>query len=77
VLPIIWGDRFIGRIDAAIDKKKEMLIVRSVHAEPGAPKTKEVASEIGETAERLARFLGAKEVNYSRRVPGPWKSALR
>jgi uncharacterized protein len=77
VLPIIWGDRFIGRIDAAIDKKKEMLIVRSVHAEPGAPKEKEVASEIGETAERLARFLGAKEVKYSGRVPGPWKSALR
>jgi uncharacterized protein len=77
VLPIIWGDRFIGRVDAAIDRKKELLIMRSIHAEPGAPKEKEVASEIEETAERLARFLGAKEVQYSARVPGAWKTALR
>jgi uncharacterized protein YcaQ len=76
VLPIIWGDRFIGRVDAAIDRKKEVLIMRSIHAEPGAPKEKEVASKIGETVEGLADFLGAKEVQYSARVPGAWKSAL-
>jgi uncharacterized protein YcaQ len=77
VLPIIWGDRFIGRVDAAIEKRKEMLIIHSVHAEPGAPKEKDVASEIGETIERLAGFLGAKQVMYSSRVPSPWKSSLR
>jgi uncharacterized protein len=77
VLPIIWGDRFIGRVDPAIDKRKETLIIHSVHAEPGAPRDKEVASEIGETIERLAGFLGAKEVQYSAHVPGFWKSSLR
>jgi uncharacterized protein YcaQ len=76
VLPIIWGDRFIGRIDAAIDRRKEALIIHSIHAEPGAPKEKQVASEVGETAGRLAGFLGAKEVQYSARVPGAWKSTL-
>jgi uncharacterized protein len=77
VIPIIWGDRFIGRIDPAIDRKKGLLLVHSVHAEPGAPKEKEVASEIGETIERLAEFIGAKEVVYSARVPDAWKSSLR
>jgi uncharacterized protein len=77
VLPIIWGDRFIGRIDPAIDKKKERLIIHSVHAESVAPKGKQVASEIGETIDRLADFLGAKEVIYSARVPDAWKSSLR
>jgi uncharacterized protein len=77
VLPIIWGDRFIGRVDPAIDKRKETLMIYSVHAEPGAPREKEVASEIGETIERLAGFLGAKEVRYSAHVPGFWKSSLR
>jgi len=77
VLPIIRGDRFIGRIDSAIDRKKKVLNIHSVHAEPGATKEKGVASEIREVIERLATFLDAKEVVYSRHVPDAWKSSLR
>jgi len=77
VLPIVWGDRFIGRMDPEMDRKKERLLVHSVHAEPGAPKDGEVASGISESVARLADFLGAKEVIYSTRVPDVWKSLLR
>jgi len=77
VLPIIRGDKFIGRIDPAIDRKKELLNIHSVHAEPGATKEKGAASEIREAIERLATFLDAKEVVYSRRVPDAWKGSLR
>jgi uncharacterized protein YcaQ len=77
VLPILWGDRFIGRIDPEMDRKKERLLIHSVHAEPGAPGGKEASSAISETIASLAEFLGAKEVTYSARVPTSWKSSLR
>ena len=77
VLPILWGDKIIGRVDPQMDREEERLRVNSVHAEPGAPRDEEVALEIGETIRRLAGFLGAKEVEYTTRVPEAWKNSLR
>ena len=77
VLPILWGERFIGRIDPRFDKKEERLVINSVHAESGAPGGKEVSSTLAETIERLADFIGAKEVVYEGPVPEAWKGALR
>jgi len=76
VHPILWGDRLIGRVDLRMDRANAKLLANSVHAEPGAPGGKEVAADIGEAIERLAGFLGAKEVVYSGRVPAGWKSSL-
>lgn len=77
VLPILWGDRFIGRIDPQMDRRNEKLLINSVHAERGAPVDEEVSSKIGETIENLAAFLGAKEVVYTARVPKAWRNSLR
>jgi len=77
VLPILWGDRFIGRIDPKMDRESEKLLINSVHAEPGAPGDKEVSRKIGETIDQLAKFLRAKEVVYTARVPKAWRNSLR
>ncbi len=77
VLPILWGERLIGRIDPRMDRTEERLTINSVHAEPGAPTGQDVASQIGDTLTRFATFLGAKEVAYSARVPAAWKRSLR
>ena len=77
VLPILWGERFIGRVDPKLDKKEERLVINSVHAEPGAPGGREVPSMIAEAIERLAGFVGAKEVVYNGPVPEAWKGPLR
>jgi uncharacterized protein len=77
VHPILWGDRLIGRVDLEMDRKNEKLLIHSVHAEQGAPRDKEVSSMIAETIEHLARFLGAKEVVYSTRVPTAWRPSFR
>lgn len=77
VLPILWGDRFIGRVDPQMDRRNEKLLINSVHAEPGAPNDKEVSLKIGETIGNLAEFLGAKEVVYTARVPKAWRNSLR
>jgi len=77
VLPILWGDTFIGRVDPAMDRRNEKLLINSIHAEPGAPSDQEASLEIGETIEHLAEFLGAKEVVYTARVPKAWRNSLR
>ncbi len=76
VLPILWGERLIGRIDPRLDRALETLVVNAVHAEPDAPEEKEVARRVGETIADLAEFVGAREVAYTSRVPAAWKSAL-
>ncbi len=77
VLPILWGDRFIGRIDPQLDKKEEKLVINSIHAEPGVPDDKEIPFMVRDTIERLSDFIGAKEVVYRGPVPAAWKSTLR
>ena len=76
VMPILWGDRFIGRIDPSFDRTKEQLLIKAVYAEPGAPTGKEASLKIRETIQSLADFIGAREVVYSHRVPLAWKNAL-
>jgi uncharacterized protein YcaQ len=76
VLPILYGDKFIGRLDPVMDRKNEKLIIKAVHAERQAPKDKDTSREIRDSVERLSEFLGAKDVVYSRKVPRYWQSNL-
>jgi len=76
VLPILYGDKFIGRIDPLMDRKNGKLIIKAVYAERHAPKDKETSRGIRESVEQLSEFLGAKEVVYSRNVPKYWQSHL-
>src|SRR2546421_10949533 len=69
VLPILWGDRFIGRVDPKMDRENEKLVINSIHAESGAPADKDVALKMRETIEHLGELLGAKEVGYTADAP--------
>jgi len=77
VLPILWGEKFIGRIDPRLDKASGTLEVNAVHAEPDAPRNREVGAMVAETISRFGAFLGAKRVTYTARVPPAWKNSLR
>jgi hypothetical protein len=57
VLPILRGDRLIGRVDPAFDRKAGVLRIKSVHWEPGV---KPVSLE--KPLRELARFLGAGRI---------------
>ena len=76
VLPILWGDRFIGRIDPRMDRASKRLEIKAVHAEPGAPRGRDVTAKLAERIEQLAKFLGAEAVVYSDRVPNEWRRSL-
>jgi uncharacterized protein YcaQ len=77
VLPILWGDQLIGRIDPRLDKEAGKLIVNAVYAEPTAPKDRSVAQAIAGKIAELASFLGVNEVAYGSKVPEDWKDYLR
>ncbi len=76
VLPILWGDRFIGRLGARFDKDHHSLRVLAVHAEPGAPPEKNVGTRIAEKVDRLGELVGASEVTYEGPVPDAWSASL-
>lgn len=63
VMPILHGDRIIGRIDPKMDRKTGRLIINAIHLEPGvvAP---EVRPAIDGAIESLAAFLGASAIDY-------------
>ncbi len=68
VLPILYGDEFIGRVDPLMDRKNEKLLIKAVYVEPHARKGKDVSREIWDSVEQLSEFLGAKDVVYPARV---------
>ena len=71
VLPILFGDQLIGRIDPKLDRENNRLIINAIYAERDAPR--DAGRAIKNTLEEFAKFLGAREIVYSRRAPGMWK----
>ena len=58
VLPMLWGDRLIGRIEPKADRKAKALTVQNVWLEPGVRRTKKLTGQIDRAVQRLARFNG-------------------
>ncbi len=70
VLPILHGDRLIGRVDPAYDRESRTLRINAVYAEPGAPAGAWPA--VRASIEELAAWLGAAEVTMPA-LPPPWR----
>lgn len=77
VLPILHGDRFIGRIDPKFDRASETLHVHAVHAEKDAPEDRATAEAVSAEVQRLAEFIGSRRVVYAKNVPPAWSKVLR
>ena len=62
VLPLLTGDRLVGRADLKADRAAGILHVRRFHPEPGVRGN--VDAKLERAAARLARVLGLEEVRY-------------
>ena len=62
VLPILWGDRFIGRIEAAADRKAGSLFVKNVWYESGVRQTKKLAHALEGAIARLAKLNKVEKI---------------
>jgi uncharacterized protein YcaQ len=60
VLPLLLGDRLVGRVDLKSDRAAGALLVQAAHAEPGAPP--ETAEALAGELRRLATWLGLDDV---------------
>jgi uncharacterized protein YcaQ len=74
VLPIVFGDRLVGRLDPVFDRKANVLRVRQVWAEPGAPASAGVG--IAGELSSLGRWLGVDRIDVGA-TPAVWRTALR
>jgi len=70
VLPILHGDRLIGRVDPLHDKKAGVLRVNAVYAQPDAPP--EAWPEIEAALGDMAQWVGAAKVALPP-LPKPWR----
>jgi uncharacterized protein YcaQ len=71
VLPILHGDRLVGRIDPALDRTTGRLVVHAVHAEPGAPAA--AAPAVAAAVGNLAGFVGATGYDLRQPPPEVWR----
>ena len=55
-LPILWGEGFIGRIEAAVDRKAGALLVKRLWYEPGVRQTRKLQAALENTLRRFASF---------------------
>jgi len=66
VLPILEGDRLVGRLDPKLHRDQGLLEVRGLCWEPGIKATKARLRGLRDALERLATFVGAEDL----RAPG-------
>ena len=63
-LPILYGERFVGRIDCAADRKSGSLRVKGLWWEPGVRQTKKLQAALEQTLRRFSRFNGCRSVEW-------------
>ena len=56
VLPMVYGEKPAGRIEAAADRKTETLVVKNIWFEPGIRRTKKLNAAVDAAIRRLAKF---------------------
>lgn len=62
VLPILEGERLVGRLDAKVHRDRALLEVKGLWWEPGVKPNKTRTRRLDEALARLAAFVGAAEI---------------
>ena len=69
-LPILYGDQFVGRIEAVPDRKEKILRVRGLWWEPGVRQTKKLNAALERSLRKFGKFNACQdiemEITYSK-----------
>lgn len=76
LMPILHGDRLIGRVSPKVDRRRRVLCIEGLYLEPDVLPTADLYHDITENLGDLAAFVGADAVEYSTLVPDPWLAKL-
>jgi uncharacterized protein YcaQ len=69
VLPVLWGERFVGRLDPKAERKKGVLAIRNLVLEPGFPPSDEFLAAFAAKLAAFARFNGCEAILFERVTP--------
>jgi uncharacterized protein len=69
-MPILCGDRLIGRIDPLMDRVLKKLSIHFVHLEEGTLADGVSGPAVVHAIEEFALFLGATTITYTQVPPG-------
>ena len=61
---MIYGDAYIGRVEAVADAKTKTLTVKNIWYEDGIRRTKKLEAAVAGCMKRLARFNECKEIKW-------------
>jgi len=61
-LPLVYGEDLIGRVDAAAERKNNLLNVKNIWYEDGTKQTKALTSAVKKCIERFAAFNGCEKI---------------
>lgn len=70
ILPVLSGERFIGRVEGISATKQKALLVKNIWLEEGIKPTKKLAGELDRCFTRFMKFHGLKEIRYETTVLG-------
>lgn len=66
-MPLLHGDRFVARVDPAVDREGGRLVVNAVHPEDGARPDRGLGPVVADAINELAAWAGASSVEVSGR----------
>ena len=64
VLPILFGDRFIGRIECINDRQTKTLAVKNIWYEEGVKQTKTLSAAVDRCVKRFAKFNACDTISH-------------
>src|SRR5438876_1202090 len=76
-MPILAGDRFIGRFDPRLDREHGRLVINLLHLERGVRATATMRTALEDALQAFARFHGASDLSIVRSRPARLLSNLR
>ena len=68
-MPILFGDRFIGRLDPQLDRERRRLVINLLQLEPHERVTVGLRKAFRAALESFGRFHGAADLQIDRMVP--------
>ena len=75
-LPILWGERFVGRLDPKADRKRSTLLVRGLFLEDDVHADERFVGALASELQAMARFNGCERVLVERTEPEELRDPL-